>query len=78
MDFKSKTEMSKRTSDRLTPAEGKITKWFTTKARNEPQESKDEEKPVGADVSEMITEIEEPTPVSLFVKTNNQSYSRKS
>ena len=73
MDFNSKTEMSKRTSDRLTPAEGKITKWLTTKARNEPQESKDEEKPVGAHVSEMITEIEEPTPSASLSKQTTKA-----
>ena len=64
--------MSKRTSDRSTLAEAKITKWFTTKARNEPQESKDEEKPEGGAVSEMITETEEPIPsASVSKQTTN-------
>eukprot|EP00112_Aurelia_sp_Birch-Aquarium-sp1_P015994 Seg3588.3 transcript_id=Seg3588.3/GoldUCD/mRNA.D3Y31 product="Zinc finger MYM-type protein 1" protein_id=Seg3588.3/GoldUCD/D3Y31 len=54
--------MSKRTSGRSTPAEAKITKWFTTKTRNEPQENQDEEKPEQVVVSEKITEIAAPTP----------------
>ena len=45
--------MSKRTSDRSTLAEAKITKWFTTKAKSEPCESKDEEKPERGAVSEV-------------------------
>ena len=64
--------MSKRTSGRLTLADAKITKWFTTKARNESQESKDEEKPEGGAVSEMIIETEEPIPsASVSKQTTN-------
>ena len=59
-------------SDRATLAEAKITQWFTMKARNEPQESKDEGKPEGGAVSEVITEMEEPTPsVSVSKQTTN-------
>ena len=53
VDFASRTEVSKRKSDRLTLAVAKITKWFTTKARTEPQESKDEKEPEGGAVSEV-------------------------
>ena len=64
--------MSQRRSDRSTLPDANIKKQFTTKARNEPQESEDEEKPEGGAVNEMITETEEPSP-SAFVskKTTN-------
>ena len=56
----------------MTSAEAKITKWFTTKARNKLQESKDKGKVEGGAVSEMITEIEEPTPsASVSKQTTN-------
>ena len=72
MDFYSRTEMSKRRSDRSTLAEAKITKWFTTKARSEPQKRKDVEKPEGGAGSGMISEIEEPTPsASVSKQTTN-------
>ena len=73
VDFDSRTEVSKGTSDRSTLAEAKLTKWFTTRARNEPQESKDEEKPEGGAVSEMITEMEEPTPSASASKQTTNS-----
>ena len=53
VDFDSRTEVSKRKSDRSTLAEAKITKWFTTKARTELQERKDEKEPEGGAVSEV-------------------------
>ena len=68
--------MSKRTSDRSTLAEAKITKWFTTKAKNEPQES-NEENPEGGAVSEIITKTEEPIP-SVSVSKQMTNTSRKS
>ena len=56
MYLDSRTEMTKRKFDQLTPGEAKLMKWFTTKGSSEPEESKDEEKAVGGAVIEMITE----------------------
>ena len=72
VDFDSRTEVSKRTSDRSTLAEAKIKQWLATKARNEPRERKDDEKPEGGAVSEVITEMEQPTPsASVSKQTTN-------
>ncbi len=64
--------MPNRASDRSTPAEAKITKWLTTKAKNEPQESKDEKNPEQRVVCEKNTEIEVST---LSTSTSKQTAS---
>ena len=60
--------MSKRMSDQLIPAEAKITRWFTTKARNEPHESIKEGKPKETVVNEKATEIVVPNPSTSMLK----------
>ena len=72
MDFNSRTEVSKGTSDRLKLAEAEKMKWFTAKARNEPQECIAGENSGGGAVSEMITEIEVDIPsASVSKQTTN-------
>ena len=72
--------MSKRISDQSTSAKAKITKWFSTKARKESQESiKNEEKPEQRVVNENSAETEIHTPSAsssvqaTIVEAENQS-----